>query len=217
MLEIVVAYDCTGADLGKFPMPRGVGLVGYVTGSQGVPWTAAQFAQHPDAVRIDQSPINTPADELADEADYEAGAVTLADLPAWYRAALANYNKAARPGQRAPAVYASASNITPVCNAFVAAGITSGPRLHVAHWDLPVEQAIDTLTYSGGPFPVIGIQIHNAGLYDVNLYLASWWSTVSHVPPPAPRHGIVVTDSATAGDALDVVNVTSTDGGHTWR
>src|SRR5215469_3258635 len=202
MLELVVAYDCTGINLGKFAVPPGVGLAGYSTGSHGVPWTDAQFAAHPGTVRIDQSPVNTALDELCDEIDYETGAATLADLPGWYRAALANYNTARRPGQRPPAVYASASNVTPVCNAFVAAGITSGPRLHVAHWDLPIEQAIDTLTHSGGPFPVIGIQIHNAGLYDVDLYLASWWGAVSKPPPPAPitRHafdGPVITETST--------------------
>jgi hypothetical protein len=206
MLEIVVAYDCTGANLPKIKIPAGVGLAGYKTGSGGVAWTDAQFAAHPGTVQIDQSPVNTALDELCDEIDYEAGAATLADLPGWYRAAAVNYAKETRPGQRAPAVYASQVNITPVCNEFVAAGVTGGPRLHVAHWDLPIEQAIDMLVGSGGPFPVIGIQVHNAGLYDVNLYLASWWATVSK-PPAITRHAFTG----------PVITETSTDGGRTWR
>jgi hypothetical protein len=212
MLELVVAYDCTGANLPKVKFPPGVGAVLYVTGSGGVPASPAQLAAHPGCVRIDQSPVNTALDELADEIDYEAGAATLADLPGWWRAAHANYGNAARPGQRAPAVYASQVNITPVCNEFVSAGITAGPGLHVAHWDLPIEQAIDMLTHSGGPFPVIGIQVHNAGLYDVDLYLASWWSTVSK--PPAPPPPAPITRHAFTGP---VITETSTDGGHTWR
>lgn len=211
MLELIVAYDCIGANLGKFPVPPGVGLAGYSTGSGGVAWSDAQFAAHPGTVRIDQSPVNTPFDELCDEIDYENGAATLADLPGWYRAAAANYQHAARPGQRLPAVYASQSNITPVCNEFVSAGITSGPRLHIAHWDLPIEQAIDMLTHSGGPFPVIGIQVHNAGLYDVNLYLASWWTAVSKPATPAPAP---LTRHAFTGP---VITETSIDGGHTWH
>lgn len=211
MSDLRVVYDVTGANLPKVSIPAGVGVALYVTGSAGVPASAAQLAAHPAAVRIDQAPVNTPADELADVIDFENGAATLADLPGWYRAALHGYQAAARPGQRFPAVYASASNLTAIANEFTAAGIPSGPRLWVAHWDLPIADAIAMLTGSGGPFPVAGVQVHNAGLYDVSLFLTSWLDTVSRAPAPPPPA------SQTAVLATASHLVTSTDGGKTWH
>jgi len=211
MSDLRVIYDMTGANLGSVTIPPGVGVALYTTGSAGVPASPAQIAAHPGAVLIDQAPVNTAADELADAADFENGALTLADLPGWYRGAKANYDTAKRPGQRWPAIYADSSNLTPVANELVSAGITSGPRLWVAHWDLPIADAIDMLTGSGGPFPVIGVQVHNAGTHDVSLFLASWLDAVSRAPappPPAPITALLVTASRT---------VTSTDGGHTYH
>ena len=205
-----VIWDATGVNLAGLAIPAGVGLALYVTGSGGVPATAAQLAAHPDAVRIDQSPADTPADELADVKDYEPGAATLASLPGWYRAAAVNYAEAKRPGQRWPGVYCSYSNRTEVVNEFVTAGIKSGPRLWLASWDAPVEQIIDALVNSGGPFPVIGWQLHNAGTHDVSLVRSDWLDDVSS-PYPKNQRGVVV--SYTTQGRRDV---TSTDHGRTF-
>lgn len=187
MSDLRVVYDCTGANLGKFTIPPGVGLAGYTTGSGGVQWSTAQLNARPGTIQIDQSPLLTTNNGLADVLDYEPGAATLADLVPWYKAAKQNYDHAVRPGQRWPAVYTSAANLTPVANEFVKAGVT-GPRLWIAHWDLPIADAVSMLVNSGGPFPVIGVQVHNAGLYDVSLFRADWLDAVSRpLPKPVPK------------------------------
>lgn len=188
--DLRVVYDATGANLDKITIPAGVGAALYTTGSSGVPASAAQLAAHPGAVQIDQSPVNTALDELADVLDYENGAATLADLGPWYVAAFANFAKSVGPGQRHPAIYVQQSNVTAVANELTAAGIKAGPGLWVASWDLPIVTAIDMLITSGGPFPVIGVQVHNAGLYDVSLFLTSWLDDVSKAAAPAPHSGV---------------------------
>lgn len=188
--DLRAVYDCTGANLPGVTIPAGIGVALYTTGSGGVPASAAQLAAHPAAVRIDQAPVNTALDELTDVLDYERSAATLADLAPWYAAAARNYATGARPGQRWPAIYAAASNVTPVANQLTADGIKSGPRLWVASWDLPVAQAIGMLTGSGGPYPVIGVQVHNAGSYDISLFRVDWLDTTSHAPSPPPANGI---------------------------
>lgn len=213
--DLRVVWDVTGINLPKITIPAGVGVALYTTGSNGVPATRGQLAAHPDAVQFDQSPVNTLLDEQADEIDMESGAATLADLPGWWRAATDNYLKVVRPGQRVPMTYASASRMGDVVGAYTAAGIASGPRLHVAHWDLPIEQAIDLLV-TGGPFPgfrVDAVQIHNAGLYDVNLYRTDWLDTRAHIPAPAPApQYLYAIKTVPVFDKL-----TSTDGGHTYH
>jgi len=210
-------WDATGANIGGLTIPPGIGTAGYMTGSAGVPWTMNQWIAHPGAVRIDQSPVNTPADETADAADFETGAVLLGDLPGWYHAARISYANGTRPGQRQPAIYCSYSARTQVVNALIAAGITSGPRLWLADWDTAPEIYADILSTSGGPFPVIGMQLHNAGTHDVNLMLTSWLDTVSKAPAapnplPLNQRGVVV--SYTTETRRDV---TSADHGDTWR
>lgn len=217
MLDLRVIWDITGANLNGLTIPAGVGAALYITGSGGVPATATQRAAHPGAVLIDQSPANTPDDELADVADMEAGAVTLADLPGWYEAALLSYQRGTRPGQRRPAVYCSASRVTEVANTFVAGRIDSGPRLWVASWDAPVESVIDTLVSSGGPFPVIGVQVKNEPTHDVSLFRGDWLDSVSRPPAarspyPVDQDGVIVSFT-TKGTR----RVTSHDSGVTWR
>jgi hypothetical protein len=174
-------YDATGANISHLPAGQ---AAGYVTGDDGVPWTAADWAEHPGAVRIDQSPVNTPADETADVADYENGAVTLADLPALVRAMQANFKAGTRPGQREPTVYASASSITPVVNELTAAGITSGVNLAVADYDGNVARATASVANASGPFPVVWEQYEDNGTYDSGIVSAAWLANVSKASQP---------------------------------
>lgn len=188
-MNLTTVYDCMGSNLGKFPVPHGVLLAGYVTGNGGVPWTPQQFAAHPDAIRIDQSPQNTPADELADVLDVEQQAATLADIPAWVDAARINYATRRRPGQRMPCIYMNQSTVTPVANTLIRAGLTSGIYLWLA---APMTSTMATaeLEAAGGSFPIVGIQYQFLGDHDVSLFNTEWLTNVSGKPVPSlPKPG----------------------------
>src|SRR5260370_16008426 len=107
--------DATHENIGHLPHGQ---AAGYVTGSPSIKWTPADWAAHPGAVRIAQSPLLT-ADEApyADVLDVEAFAATAAYCAPWARNAQAAFSNAARPAQRHPAIYASASIIPAVVNA----------------------------------------------------------------------------------------------------
>lgn len=184
-MDLTTVYDCTGANLGKFTIPPGVKMAGYITGSNGVPWTSVQWQQHPGAIRIDQSPVNTVADETADLLDVEPGAGTVADVPVWVHNALNDFRDGRRPGQRWPTVYVEESELTPVANALVAAGIRSGVNLFLTK---PMSQsaAIAMLNSTGGPFPFVGIQYEFNELYDVSVVSTAWLNDVSGKPPVTP-------------------------------
>jgi hypothetical protein len=171
----VVGYDVTGAALGH--APAGAQLAGYSTGTGGIAWTAAQWTAHPGAVRIDQDPF--ASDPTADVLDVENGAATFADCPGWVRRALADYQSAARPGQRSPAIYASASNITIVANQLVGAGITGGVGLWVADWGFTQAQAFADVVNAAGPFPVVAVQWRSLAWYDEDVFSAGWLDAVS--------------------------------------
>lgn len=192
MTEVIIdGADATGSNFTA--LPEGLGVVaGYVTGSGGVPWSAEQWAAHPNAIRIDQSPVNTSADETADVLDFEQGAATLADIAPWALAARAAYARVARPGQRHPAVYASASSLTAVCDTLAAVRVT-GVGLWVADWTGNRDAAVAMLQASSGPYPVIGVQWTDAGEYDRDVFLESWLTARSAVkpPPPPPAHAAI--------------------------
>ncbi len=176
-MPVIVAYDCTHSNLGHVPAGQ---LAGYTTGSGGIAWTAADWAAHPGAVRIDQdfAAVDTTADVL----DVEAGAATVADCPGWVKRALAAYAANARPGQRRPAIYCSQSNVTAVVNALLAGGVTSG-ALWLANWNLSQAAALTAVANAGGPFPLVGLQFTDAGVtYDTDVFSATWLATQSGVP-----------------------------------
>lgn len=184
-MALRVVYDVTGTDYGH--QPSGA-LALYVTGSSGIPATPAQLAAHPEAVLIDQTPAGGKWDGLADVDDYENGAVTLAELAPRAKQRLANYHAGVRPGQRSPGVYFSASNVHDVVNALIAGGVTSGVGLWVANWSLTEPDAIAEVTAASGPFPIIGVQYHNAGLFDISVFSSNWLDTRASTPkPPASK------------------------------
>lgn len=188
-VDLITVYDCTGASLGHFPVPGGVKMAGYVTGEGVVPWTPTQFAMHPDAIRIDQSPVNTPADETADVLDVEQFAATLAQIPEWVHAAWTSFRTVKRPGQREPAVYSSRSTVTPIVNTLLANGITNGVGLFIAAPDTS-QNAIAEVTAASGPFPVIGRQYGFQPDHDISVVSANWFNNVSGKPAaPSPGPG----------------------------
>ena len=181
-IATVTVCDAIHANIAHLPKGQ---AAGYSTGTGPVPWTPADWAAHPGAVRICQDPRAT--DPTADVLDVEAGAATLAVCARWAEAAAANYAAGKRPGQRHPAIYTSLSNVTPVVNALIAGGITEGPCLWIAHWGITQDQAATVVQIAGGPFPVIGVQYRNAGLYDVSVFSELWLGTVSGSPPVHPQ------------------------------
>lgn len=181
-ITTVPVYDATHANISRLPQGQ---AAGYSTGSGVVPWTAADWDAHPGAVRIAQSPFE-PADNAvhADVLDVETEAATVADVPGWAEAAAVNFFSGVRPGQRHPAVYVNLSNLTPVVNALAAAKITSGVSLWIANWNLTEAEAAALVTMASGPYPVVGCQYRNAGLYDISVFSAAWLDAVSGDPLP---------------------------------
>ena len=158
-----------------------------------VPWTAADWAAHPGAVRIDQD--TAASDRTADVLDVETGAATIAECAPWAKSALADWRAGTRPGQRTPAIYASEASVTHVANALNAGGVTSGVGLWIANWNLDQAQAEALVTGASGPFPVIGVQFRDAGAYDVSVVSTAWLDAISGKPGtvPAGRTNVVVT------------------------
>ena len=182
-MSIVIGYDATHANIGS--LPTGAQAAGYSTGSGGVPWTAQDWAAHPGALRICQDP--EASDTTADYLDVEQGAAVTGACARWAKAALAAWNAGSRPGQRKPAVYMSASNVTSVVNALIAGGARSGVGLVVANWNLAQAQAAAQVAAASGPFPIVGVQFHDPGPYDINVYSAEWLGDVSGKVAPR-RH-----------------------------
>lgn len=185
-VTIVPMFDTIGANGDTGQLPAGQ-AAGYSTGTGDVPWTAADKDAHPGWVQIAQSPAGSTDDAVdSDVLDVENGAATVADCPGWYRSALAAYEAGTRPGQRYPAVYANMSNVTAVANEFIAAGITSGPRLWLANWNLDEAQAAALVVAGGGPWPVIGVQYEDNGPYDTSAMSREWLDAVSGAPVQPP-------------------------------
>jgi hypothetical protein len=181
-VQTVTVYDATRDNISH--LPGGQQAAGYATGSGGVPWAPADWAAHPGAVRIDQDPA--ASDTTADILDVEAGAATIGSCAAWAARAALSHQAATRPGQRKPAIYASRSNITPICNALAAGGVISGVGLWIADWSLTPEQAAAEVAAASGPYPVIGVQYRNAGAYDISVFSRAWLDAVSAPLPPKP-------------------------------
>ena len=191
MIETLAVCDAIHDNVSHLPAGA---AAGYSTGTGShIRWTAADWAAHPGAVRIDQDP--GASDPTADVLDVESGAATVAVCARWAEAAAASVAQGKRPGQRHPAIYMSLSMVTPVVNALIAGGITEGVSLWVAHWGITQDQARTVVQLGGGPFPVIAVQYRNAGLYDVSEFSRPWLNAVSADPAarPARWHGEYVT------------------------
>ena len=182
-IATIPGFDAIGANVPHLPAPDGPYVYfGYATGTGDVPWTAEEWAKYPGAVRIDQSPASGVWDRLADIDDYEKGAVEIGELAPRAKERLAAFHAGERPGQRSPAVYASQDNLTAVCNALVAGGVTAGVGLAVAHWGITPADAVRMVANGGGPFPVIACQYATGPEYDSWAVSLPWLSAVSAAP-----------------------------------
>jgi hypothetical protein len=179
-------YDATHENISH--LPAGQQALGYVTGSATVQWTAADFAAHPGAVKLDQSPVSTKWDSTADGDDYENSAVTLAELAPRAHERIAAFNAGTRPGQRRPIVYASRVDITNVVNALIAGGISGVADgfggLGVAEFNNNLIQATAEVVNASGPFPIVWRQYSNLGTIDAGVVSVPWLTTVSGAAPP---------------------------------
>lgn len=181
-MGITVVYDAIRVNAGT--IPHGAQAAGYVTGSGDIPWGSAEFAAHPGAIRIDQSPMASVWDATADVDDYEAGAVALSDLAPRAKLRIAAFKNATRPGQREPLVYMSANNVTAVANALVSGGVVSGVGLWVANWNLTEPEAVAQVLAASGPFPIRGVQFASGQTFDMSVFDSTWLATVSGKPNP---------------------------------
>ena len=182
-VDFVVGFDAIHDNVPHLPKGQ---VAGYDTGSPDIRWAAEDWARHPGAVHIDQDA--TATDPESDILDVESGAATPADCPRWCKAAVDAYVAAKRPGQRRPAVYCSANNVSTVVNALIAGGVTSGVGLWVANWNLTQAQSVAAVLAASGPFPIDAIQFTDApGFYDIDVFDGPWLRTVSGKPAPPPK------------------------------
>ena len=182
-MAIVPGHDCIHANISHLPPGQSAG---YTTGSPDIRWTAADWAAHPKAIRICQD--TAASDTTADVLDVERGAATNSETARWYSSARTSYTAGTRPGQRLPAVYTSAANVTALVNALKAAGVSSGPRLWIANWNLSDTQAAAAVVAASGPYPIIGVQYASGQFYDSDVFSSTWLGGVSTLPiakPPA--------------------------------
>ena len=191
-MSVIDAHDAIHANVAHLPNGQ---TCGYTTGSPAIRWTGADWAAHPQGVRICQDAA--ASDYTADVLDVERGAAANGAAAGWFKAALKNYQSAARPGQRSPAVYTSASNVTGVVNALIAGGVKSGCGLWVANWNLSRDQAAAEVAKASGPFPVIGVQYANGPLYDFDVFDSGWLARQSAAPPSVPHRHVT-----SGGDTL---------------
>lgn len=179
-MAIIPAFDAIHANVAHLPNGQ---VAGYVTGSNIIKWTDADWKLHPNAIRIDQSPTASAWDATADVDDYERGAVAISELASRAMARLKAFDKVSRPGQREPVIYMSASNVTAVVNALINGGVTRGVGLWVAQWSLTMGQAVTEIAEASGPFPIVGVQYSNGPQFDFNMFSTSWLNNMSHTAP----------------------------------
>lgn len=181
-IQTVLGYDATHENIGHLPKGQ---AAGYITGSASVQWTDEDWANHPGAVQIDQSPVITAANVRCDMVDLEKGAVTLAELAEVVRDAQAAYKAGLRPGQRWPGVYCSRAVVHQACNALAAGGVLSC-ALGIADWNNNQAQARAEVEQASGPYPIVWRQYAEDGLYDAGVFSVPWLATVAAARPPAP-------------------------------
>ncbi len=186
-METQLVYDATHTDVSG--LPGNYLAAGYVTGSEDIVWTDADWAKHPNALRIDQSPISGLWDGTADVDDYENGAVLIDQLAMRAKGRQTAFQKGVRPGQREPLVYVSYNNVTPVVNALIAGGVKS-LGLWVARWGIGYTNAASMVMNASGPFPVKGVQYASGSLYDVSVFNTEWVNNVSTTPVIPPETSI---------------------------
>ena len=124
-------------------------VAGYVTGGSDIQWTAEDWARFAAAakVRVNQMPGSSPL--LGDVLDVEPGA--------WTNEEAAQACRERQQHGLEISLYSSQGNLTPLLNACIAVGVTSG-NLWVANWDLSMAEATAVVAHRSGPWPVQAVQ-----------------------------------------------------------
>jgi hypothetical protein len=143
MVSTVTMIDTIGGSAGNIPASTQK-VAGYVTGSEGVPWTSGDWAHFPHAghVRIDQSPdAGAIAAGAADAYDLEQGACTVSELVSIIRQRI-------QDGITWATVYGGQSNLASMTAALRAAQDQYGQGWYdghvyywLANWDLNQAEA----------------------------------------------------------------------------
>jgi hypothetical protein len=189
-MAVILGHDAIHANISHLPPGQ---AAGYTTGSPDIKWTAADWAAHKGAVRICQ---DSGTDHTADVLDVERGAASNTDAAFWVPRAAASYKAVTRAGQRTPAVYTSASNVTPLVNALIGHGIKTGVGLWVANWNLTDAQAVADVQNAAGPFPIVAVQFHSAQFYDTDVFSTTWLGHTSVAGPG--KHATQAGDTVTS-------------------
>lgn len=188
---------------GDIPLQGLQVVIGYANGAVSA-WKPADWARFGNLTRavVDVNATDPAADIL----DVEKGDATITDAVGWVR------TKLAKPHDYLPIIYVDRSNLTPLFNAMVGAGL---------HINVHFKTAIATLDGTTKTVPdmtgVWGVQWKPAtsptgpGHYDEWIIYDDAWRAAPPPPPPT-AHGVLV---ELPGGATR--NLSSTDGGATWR
>jgi hypothetical protein len=146
--DVITMIDAIHSDVASIPAgaPK---VAGYVTGSSDIQWTPEDWVRFATTakVRINQMPGSDPL--LGDVLDVEPGA--------WTNDGAAQACRARQQHGLAINLYSSQDNLTPLLNACIAAGVTSG-SLWVANYSLSEAEATAMVVQRSGPWPIQAVQ-----------------------------------------------------------
>jgi len=125
-------------------------VLGYDTGSGIVPWTQTEWNRFTNAIKLHITQINGVNNVDSDIIDIEPDAATIDQAIEWCKERIA--------AKKIPTCYVDGSEVTPLVNALIAAGINNGVYLGVAHPGMSIADAQTILDQSGGPFPIVYVQ-----------------------------------------------------------
>jgi hypothetical protein len=145
---VITMIDAIHSSVANIP-PGAEKVAGYVTGSSDVQWTAEDWARFATSakVRINQMPDSGPL--LGDVLDVEPGA--------WTNQGAAQGCQQRQQHGLEINLYSSQDNLTPLLNACIAVGVTSG-NLWVANYNLSYEEATAMVVHRSGPWPIQAAQ-----------------------------------------------------------
>jgi hypothetical protein len=187
----VVMFDTVHSDVPNIPL-NAAKVAGYVTGTENIEWTDADFDRFKDAgkVEINQDPFSSVL--LGHGFDVESGAWTVEGAAAGV--------KVRENAGRESFCYVSGDELTPMVNALVAHGVKTCD-IWLAHPGITSAEALGLLT-DVGPWPIVAVQYAwpstNPGVIvpggsmtlaeanvDLSMALEDWHPLIV-APSPAP-------------------------------
>jgi hypothetical protein len=145
---VVIMIDAIHDNVHSIPA-NAVKVAGYVTGTSDIEWKAADWARFSTTakVRVNQWPGSNPL--LGDVLDVEPGA--------WTNEGAAQACVERKKNGLPINLYSSQDNLTPLLNACIALGVTTG-NLWVANYNLSIEEATSLVVHRYGPWPIQAVQ-----------------------------------------------------------